>query len=444
MAQDLLHSRPPFGRTFTLSLGILGLALAIQILAVGWAILTRPALPGPGPGPGPAPAPALPPAAPAAVLAPPTALPAASPEAAGAPGTTESAFPPAPPLLQSGAPAPAPVSLPLPTGGGLPTALAPTAPPETAPAPAALIALPEEPALGPRPETGPAPLAATVPEADSPQPVLSTLLSEAALAAAPALGIPDPEVSGLVGAGSERRASGDMQGALDALRRAEAVLPEHPRVLSEIAATYAEMGLDRKASLYWERVRDLGPEAAGAWHGIALGELSGRRALAAPPPRHLRLGKIQTLHDPAIREDQGERVVLSVSVEADSPGRPSASDMSMRVYFYDLVDGERAEASTADTSQKFTTPPYDWAGGGTETIEVIYHQPVFTPEQKRELGERAFYGYIIELYYRDELQDSAAFPPDLKSLHPGSIPSPMTESPIGPENSLFPTVPPEE
>ncbi|MCB1093772.1 MAG: hypothetical protein KDL87_19685, partial [Verrucomicrobiae bacterium] len=161
-------------------------------------------------------------------------------------------------------------------------------------------------------------------------------------------------------------------------------------------------------------------------------------------PTLLRLGKIKALHDPALKADQGERVVLTVSIEAEPSARPVGSDMSIVVYFYDLVDGEKTEASTADTSQNFVSSPYNWQSDGVETIDVIYHQPVFSEEQKRELGERAYYGYIIELYYRDQLQDTAAFPPDLKSLSPGTMPAPLSEPAPGPENSLFPNVPIEE
>ena len=424
MAQDMLHSRPESGKTFTVALWVLGVAAVLQMLAVGWAVLTRPA----GTARPVAQAPLV---AQATVVSPPHTLPPMPvlPElpSPGLPETRPDQYAP-PPVRTEAFP-------PLPERGGsefsTPTGEEPASPIPTGPVTSRPGLLGDSLLPGPR-YTGP-----------ETAPPLSTLLSQAALQAPAALGIPDPEVAGMVDAGAERRASGNMQGALDALRQAEAVLPEHPRVLAEIAATYEEMGLDPKASLYWERVRDLGPQAAGAWHAIALGELSGHRAGAARAPAILKLGKITPLHDPAVRSGQGERVVLSVTVQADPNARPSPSEMSMLVYFYDLVDGEKKEASTADTSQNFVSAPYDWLTGGTETIDVIYHQPVFSEEQKRELGERAYYGYIIELYYREELQDSAAFPPDLKSLDPKTLPSPLSEQPLGPENSLFPSVPNE-
>ena len=72
-----------------------------------------------------------------------------------------------------------------------------------------------------------------------------------------------------------------------------------------------------------------------------------------------------------------------------------------------------------------------------------YNQPVFTEEQKRELGERSFHGYAIELYYRDELQDKIAMPEDIASLRFETVPAAPGAGvgPDGPENALFPGSP---
>ena len=68
--------------------------------------------------------------------------------------------------------------------------------------------------------------------------------------------------------------------------------------------------------------------------------------------------------------------------------------------------------TTADTTEHYVSAPYDWSDG-VEVIEVSYAQPKFTEIQKSELGEREYYGYIIELYYRDDLQEVLAEPLDL-------------------------------
>ncbi len=414
MAKDHLNARPDGGKTFAIAMWILGLAACAQVLAMAWALVTRPPVESPPSSP-----PAVAEAPPATPIEPPT--PAVTtetvPESSPAPR-----FPPLPPMPvlvdPDEAPPPRPMAESAPSEGdpGIFTGPTPAPPIEANPLPAPSFTGPEEP----------------VP--------LSVALSEAALQRTPALVIADPAVEHLLDTGTEKRASGNMQGALDDLRQAEVTLPEHPRVLSEIAATYGEMGLDRRASLYWERVRDLGEAGAGPWHPIALKALTGgRSAPESAMPRILKLGRVTAARDETIT--RGERVVLSVLVEADPAARPNPEEMAMLVYFYDLVDDERSEASTADTAQEFPSTPYDWVENGQETIEVSYHQPEFTEVQKRELGERRYYGYIIELYYRDELQDTAAFPPELTSLNPESPATPLAEPPIGPDSSLFPTTP---
>ena len=97
------------------------------------------------------------------------------------------------------------------------------------------------------------------------------------------------------------------------------------------------------------------------------------------------------------------------------------------------------KASTADTSYVYPSAPYDWQVDGTEEIIVKYNQPVFTEEQKRELGVRSYYGYAIELYYRDQIQDKLVMPENIANLR---LESKDEEIPvrdrIGPENALFP------
>jgi hypothetical protein len=48
---------------------------------------------------------------------------------------------------------------------------------------------------------------------------------------------------------------------------------------------------------------------------------------------------------------------------------------------------------------------------------VNYSQPIFSEEETRELGERKYFGYVIQLYYQDELQDRVVRPPELERYH---------------------------
>lgn len=252
----------------------------------------------------------------------------------------------------------------------------------------------------------------------------------------------EPILERLLATGAELRASGNMQGALQAFREVESALPAHPRVLSELAATLGQMGLEEKAGAYWEQVESLGPVAAGAYFPLAGQQLRGEPTTPPAPPsssaKVLRIGAVKV--EEKAPTSEGQKVTLRVVVETDPGMRPVGEDLALLVYFYDQISGGMIQPSTADTSYLYPTEPYDWQIEGREEIIVSYHQPVFTEDQKRDLGERSYYGYAVELYYRDQLQDKVAMPEDISKLRvePAAEPD-KDEGVIGPENALFPS-----
>lgn len=353
------------------------------------------------------------------------------------------------------------------------SAMTPTLPPETAPAPVAVL---PEPAPVPAPvvsdavvidPVSPAPevaasgtrggaFPADVAAENGSSPVAVGDLFAALAAASRSQPLSDGILERLMVTGAELRESGNMQGALQAFRQVEAALPDHPRILSEIGATLGKMGLKDKADAYWEKVDALGEIGAGPFYPLAALTLRGEAlpgtaapgatvadASPAAPAKTLKIAEIKVEeHAPT---SEGQKVGLRVTIAADPSVKPAGEDLSLLVYFYDRVPGGAVRPSTADTSYLYPTEPYDWQVDGTEVIVVNYLQPVFTEEQKRELGERSFYGYAIELYYRDELQDKVAMPEDIAALrfegNPGSEGSADgAKSPtfLGPENALFP------
>jgi hypothetical protein len=230
----------------------------------------------------------------------------------------------------------------------------------------------------------------------------------------------------------------------------ETALPTHPRVRAELAATFTGMGLTDKANAYWERVEELGPLAAGIYHSLAGRQLRGEAFPATDsvvstksptsPTKMMRIGEVKV--EEKAPTSEGQKVSLRVVVEADPGSRPVGEDLALLVYFYDRLSGGSVQASTADTSYLYPTEPYDWKIEGREEIVVIYNQPVFSEEQQLELGQRSYYGYIIELYYRDQIQDKVVMPEDIATLRIESptVPQPA-ENGVGPENALFPKSP---
>ncbi|MDA7926788.1 hypothetical protein N9B21_02000 [Verrucomicrobiales bacterium] len=251
--------------------------------------------------------------------------------------------------------------------------------------------------------------------------------------------IDDPVLDRLMAAGEELCAGGNPMGALDAFKQVEGALPNHPRVLGELAATYNQLGREADALVHWARIVDLGPVASGDYYRIANGVLEGDQVpLAGSTVQQMKIGEV--IVNEAKPDEQGQKVSLRVIVDASASSSPSGADLALAVYFYDIVDGQTIEASTADTSKLYPTEPYDWAVDGTEEIVVNYHQPVFSEEQARELGERRYYGYAIELYYRDQLQDKVTMPEEIAALRIQESPDQEEKAPVflGPDNALFP------
>ena len=445
MAENMISNRPEAGKTFQSAMWVIGVVAALQLFGVFWAIMKRP-----GPG------------------GPPESFAVTSPAFQQPPPDMTNTFPPMPLGNEGGqekgavrqVPAGNPPTQIRPSVSGVGSGEARGEAGNSPPVSGGISELsnplpPVESAVrsGAEGEDKPPalePVRSAEPPLDQPSfvgpeeavPVasgsLTDSLTQASLSAAE---IADPIVERLVTAGVELRSTDNMQGALQALKEAEAALPQHPRIMSELAATYRQMGLDAKAENYWEKVESLGEIGGGAYYPIARQQLRGE---AVPAPgtvdRIMKIGEVIIEEKPA--GDAAQVISARIIIEAEEGAMPDGESLSVLVFFYDQVDGSDIKPSTADTSYLFPTEPYDWKVENREEIVVNYSQPVFSEEEARELGERKYFGYVIQLYYQDELQDRVVRPPELETYHldtPLSAPQPSGQ--LEPENALFPDRP---
>lgn len=393
MAENMLSNRPDYGRTFKTAMWLVGLIASIQLVAVVWAVFAKTRDPSP-----------------------PQTQDAVTVPVGGHSGVTSSPFE-GEVLIQN-------ETLP--------------------PIPAEITAAIEHQKLEPHSFNSRASnlggnLPGNIDDPNDASPSLSEALASAVFTVER---IEDPILERLVCTGEELRGEGNISSALKALRQVEEALPDHPRVLAEMAVTLSQMGANPKADNYWQKLVDIGPLRAGDYYGLARKQLDGEEpATADKVERLMSIGEIKV--NEAAPGSEGQKVALRIVIDSDPALKPVGDQLALLVYFYDLVDGERIDASTADTSYLYPTEPYDWQTNGTEEIVVNYDQPVFTEEQRRDLGERRYYGYTIELYYRDRLQDRVVRPPDIAHSRIGEseLNSDAAPKTFGPENALFPDTP---
>ena len=247
------------------------------------------------------------------------------------------------------------------------------------------------------------------------------------------LAIVDPKVIELVDAGALLRTRGDPQGALARLREAEVLSPNHPKILYEIADCFSAMGMRERAVAEWEKILDMGTEQAGDYWMIADVNLRGDSSDEAPSQEALlRVSNILVQRHPEVKE--GEKVTVRISVKAKPEEEIVPKEVVVNVFFFDLVNGTDVAQTTADQPRyQWTTLPIDWKDQPEEILNVEYFHPVLSPEQTRDLGERKYHGHIVEVYYRDELQDVIAQPRTLRSLAPYAT-TPGLQNPLFPAN----------
>lgn len=95
----------------------------------------------------------------------------------------------------------------------------------------------------------------------------------------------------------------------------------------------------------------------------------------------------------------------------ESPARFDASKLRIQVFVYDRTGEGKLEPAKIEA--KFLSAQPDWKQGGTETLRTTYFRPLDAKDG------RAYYGYLIRIYYGDELQDQRAEPRELLDLVSG-------------------------
>ncbi len=219
------------------------------------------------------------------------------------------------------------------------------------------------------------------------------------------------------------REKGDTSTALTRLREAQAISPRSALITSEIAITFEKMGLLDKAYEQWRKIYDLG-ESAGIYFTAAKAKLSEGTSQADPmagvvngiqPGMSLGIGTIEQT------EQSDENAFQSFTLRIPLKARPGMDidvrDVVIQVYFHDIIGGQDIVQTNANVRSHWSTLPADWSDDEIEILEVEYMQP--KPEKGEERIEtRKYYGYIVRLYYKGNLEDVRAKPVSLLKHYP--------------------------
>jgi tetratricopeptide (TPR) repeat protein len=235
------------------------------------------------------------------------------------------------------------------------------------------------------------------------------------------------------------RERGDMKAALAQLRAAYDLLPDHPRLLYELATAYEKMALRAKAGEIWDRILKLGP---GAGPFFKMAEIKFEDGLAREPREvqtALQLGKVLVRRDPnpAVQEQWTVRI----PVQARDGAVIDPTRVHVDVIFFDQLAGKRIEPTSGDISPgRWLSGAPQWLATPVEFLELTCQHPKMPAVGANPTPERRIHGYVVKLYYSDQLQDVVAEPAQLanRAHEPGerslenAVDRPVVDDPLFP------------
>jgi len=148
---------------------------------------------------------------------------------------------------------------------------------------------------------------------------------------------------------------------------------------------------------------------------------------------------------PIIREEEPDdnsarHLLLHIPIKTRTPKTNiDVKDLVVHVLFYDLVDKQSVAPTAATVNSHWVTPPADWRDTDTEELAVDYQLPKSTPGSTTNSEHREYFGYVVRIYYKQQLQAADAQPERLAKLYPAPATLPG-ESSTG--TSARPSVPP--
>ena len=252
------------------------------------------------------------------------------------------------------------------------------------------------------------------------------VLAWAAVARAAPLDVPITDEASLthLDEGIFLRDRGDMAGAAAELRAALELVPEHPKLLYQLALTLDGMGQEAKASGHWRKLRLLGPDA-GNYFQLAVERLKegGNLPPAADAVFEAEEAKQGRFTVTGMKEErlpetaEGERWRFEGAIERHQTEAADVAKIDIKLHLFDEVNGQRIDRTTAlPPVIQWLDEPVDWAQG-SERFSFEYRQPPLSPDELVKLGRRKYYGYAVEFRYEgNQLQDLVAEPAMLGDL----------------------------
>jgi len=271
---------------------------------------------------------------------------------------------------------------------------------------------------------------------------------------------PASVVDQLLRQGKEFRERGDTTNALARFQEALDSEPDNTAVLQETAQTYESMQMFDRANDVWRRVKQISPSDSATY---ALADRRLKVGVPAPPSVEPGSGAAESdvtsnkdvggntegpimgISDVKTNQTSDPEVETNLTLEIGIKKQPGAvidhNKVKILVFLYDVVNDKDIKLTDADVSNEWLTSKHDWSDTNPEVLLVRYVRPKtggalsesslseaaakVRPGQKgrsskgsADIGQRKYLGYIVRVYYGDDLQAVQAEPSRLLQQFP--------------------------
>lgn len=281
---------------------------------------------------------------------------------------------------------------------------------------------------------------------------------------------------------TQLRDKGDTTSALARLQEAAQRDPKNANVLAEMAMIYESIQLLDRSNETWKKIQDIGP-SAGALYELA--DMKLKTGVKPPAPATTTTGpglagsspldagttrtdadgipdgstfgitEVNATDSPDAESETNMKLKISVKARPNAP--IDHTKVKIQVFFYDTLNDKEVVLTDADVSYEWLTPHHDWKATNPEILAVTYLRPKnktissdaalaeaaasVTPsastkkkstakkepaaELPGESGHRKYLGYIVRIYYNDQLQAVRADPTRLLNIFPPPLTAPQ-------------------
>ena len=264
----------------------------------------------------------------------------------------------------------------------------------------------------------------------------------------------------------ELRDRGDTANALARLQEASGQDPKNARILEELAKTYESMQNIDRSNETWRKIQEMGPSAGASFEladkrlkmgvptpgvsepalpGVSRLDIGSSPAAASAGSDGSTLGITEATVTETPDPDADTNLMLRIGIRKQSKTVIDHTKVKIQVFFYDTIDDKDIKLTDADVTYEWLTPNHDWADTNPEILSVTYLRPknkllsseaalaaaaasvnpgnkgrTSKPGSSAESGQRKYLGYIVRVYYHDQLQAVRAEPSRLLKLYPPS------------------------